>query len=105
MKIRIKKRQISKNFYGRQRLVKHSVIFQCNNNFVHISFCKVIKKIIGEEEMQVPNDKKSELYDILNKFVFTNRLDKYEEYKRAIKSISVPFYEYFLKNWENCKEM
>jgi hypothetical protein len=37
-----------------------------------------ILKKNGEEEMQVPNDKKSELYDKLNKCANTNRLDKYE---------------------------
>ncbi len=37
--------------------------------------------------------------------MYTNRLDKYEEYKRAIKSISFPFYEYFIQSWDNCKEM
>jgi transposase-like protein len=31
-------------------------------------------------------------------------MNKYGEYKRAIKSISIPFYEYFIQNWDNCKE-
>jgi hypothetical protein len=72
---------------------------------VHISCRKVFQKKIGEDEMQVPNDKKSELYDVLNKCVYTKRLDRYKEYKRTIKSISIPFYVYFIQNLDTCKEM
>jgi hypothetical protein len=46
----------------------NAIILLCTFHVV-----KYFKKQIGEEEMQVPNDKISELYEILNKCVYTNR--------------------------------
>ena len=55
--------------------------------------------------MEVPNNQQTMLYDVLSNCIYCNDLSKYEEYKKQIKNISVNFYEYFLKNWDNCKEM
>jgi hypothetical protein len=58
---------------------------------------KYFKTQIRKDEMEVPNNKKSLLYDILSKCIYTNDLSKYEDYKNQIKEISINFYDYFIK--------
>ena len=77
-----------------------SIILLCTFHLV-----KYFKAKIRDDEMEIANNKKGELYDILSKCVYTNDLEKYEPYKKQINEISSKFYEYYLKNWDNCKEI
>lgn len=64
---------------------------------------KYIKTCICGELLS--KKQKEELMEIIMKCVYTDDINEYEQLKLQMEPYSKQFYDYFIKNWDNCQEM